>query len=104
MTTRVGLAALGASVGLGGFLLGGGALIATEEGIIVGTTAFTIAGLTADQLTKVSLFCGVSSIALATILGVSVEDHILEWISIVKQKSLAVWVWNHMTFYEIQAI
>lgn len=47
LTAGVGLAALGASAGVGGALLGGGALIVAEEGLIMGTTALTIAGLTA---------------------------------------------------------
>lgn len=74
LTAGVGLAALGASVGVGGALLGGGALIVAEEGIIMGTTAWTIAGLTAGTWTMVGIVGGVSSTVLATILGISAED------------------------------
>jgi len=73
LTAGIGLAALGASAGVGGALLGGGAFIVAEEGIIMGTTALTVAGLTAGQWTLVGVISGVSSTALATILGVSAE-------------------------------
>ena len=65
------MAALGASAGVGGALLGGGALIAAEERIIMGTTALTVAGLTAGQWTLIGIVTGVSSTALATILRIS---------------------------------
>lgn len=74
LTAGVGLAALGASVGVGGALLGGGALIVAEEGLIMGTTALTIAGLTAGQWTLIGIVGGVSSTVLASILGISAEE------------------------------
>ena len=57
-TLGVGLAALGATAGVGGALLGGGVLIMAEEGIIMGTTATTIAGLTAGQWSLAGLVLG----------------------------------------------
>lgn len=74
LTAGVGLAALGASVGVGGVLLGGGALIVTEEGLVMGTTALTIAGLTAGQWTLIGIVGEVSSTVLAGILGISGEE------------------------------
>ena len=71
LTAGVGLAALGAGVGVGGALLGGGALIMAEEGIIMGTSALTIAGLTAGQWTLASVVTTLSTSALAEILNVS---------------------------------
>lgn len=73
LTAGIGLAALGASAGVGGALLGGGALIVAEEGLIMGTTALTIAGLTAGQWTLVGIVGGVSSTVLCSILGISAE-------------------------------
>ena len=68
------LAALGASVGVGGALLGGGALIMAEEGLIMGTTAATIAGLTATQWTIAGVVTSLSATALSTALGISREE------------------------------
>ena len=68
------LAALGATAGVGGALLGGGALIMAEEGIIMGTTALTVAGLTATQWTLAGVVTGLTSTALATALGISREE------------------------------
>lgn len=68
------LAALGATAGVGGALLGGGALIMAEEGIIMGTTALTVAGLTATQWTLAGIVTGLSATALATALNISKEE------------------------------
>ena len=65
------LTALGATAGVGGALLGGGALIMAEEGIIMGTTALTIAGLTAGQWSLVGVVTTLSATALARILKIS---------------------------------
>lgn len=73
LTAGIGLAALGATAGVGGALLGGGALIVAEEGLVMGATALTIAGLTAGQWTMIGIVTGVSSTALASILGVTAE-------------------------------
>ena len=45
-----------------------------EEGIIMGTAATTLAGLTAAQWSAVGLVTGLSSTALATTLGISREQ------------------------------
>jgi len=74
VTGGVALAALGATVGVGGALLWGGAVIMAEEGIIVGTTALTIAGLTAGQWTLVGVVTTASATALATALNISKEE------------------------------
>ena len=74
LTGGLALAALGATVGVGGALLGGGALIMAEEGIIMGTAAFTIAGLTATQLTLAGVVTTLSTGVLATALGISKEE------------------------------
>ena len=74
LTAGIGALALGAGAGVGGVLAGGGALIMTEEGIIMGTTATTLAGLTATQWTAVGIVTGLSSTALATTLGISREQ------------------------------
>ena len=68
------LAALGAGAGVGGALLGGGALIMAEEGIIMGTAALTVAGLTATQWTLAGVVTGLTSTALATALSISKEE------------------------------
>ena len=68
------LTALGATAGVGGALLGGGALIMAEEGIIMGTTALTIAGLTAGQWTLVGIVTGATASGLAAYLGISREE------------------------------
>jgi len=68
------LAALGATAGVGGALLGGGALIMAEEGIIMGTTALTIAGLTAGQWSLVGVVTSLSATALARALNISKEE------------------------------
>ena len=70
----VALAAVGATAGVGGALLGGGALIMAEEGIIMGTTALTVAGLTATQWTLAGIVTGLTSTALATALRISREE------------------------------
>ena len=44
-----------------------------EKGIIMGTTATTLAGLTATQWSAVGIVTGLSSTALATTLGISRE-------------------------------
>ena len=75
VTAGAGLAVLGAGAGVGGALLGGGALImAEEEGIIMGTTALTIAGLTAGQWTLVGIVTGATASGLAAYLGISREE------------------------------
>ena len=51
ITAGAGLAALGASVGVGVALLAGGALTMTEEGILMSAAAATSAGLAAGQWT-----------------------------------------------------
>ena len=71
VTAGAGLAVLGAGAGVGGALLGGGALIMAEEGIIMGTTALTIAGLTAGQWSLVGVVTTLSATALARILKIS---------------------------------
>ena len=70
----VALAAAGATLGVGGALLGGGALIMAEEGIIMGTTALTVAGLTASQWSLVGIVTGLTSTALAKALRISREE------------------------------
>jgi len=72
----VGLLALGAGagVGTGTMIAGGGALIMAEEGIIMGTTALTLVGLTATEWTVVGIITGVSGTTLATILGITKEE------------------------------
>ena len=57
-TLGAGLAGAAAAAGVGGALAGGGALILAEEGIIMGTTATTFAGLTAANWTIVGLVTG----------------------------------------------
>lgn len=74
LTGGAALAALGASVGVGGALLGGGALIMAEEGVIMGTTAATIAGLTATQWTIAGVVTSLSATALSTALGITREE------------------------------
>ncbi len=74
LTAGIGLAALGASLGVGGTLAGGGALIMAEEGIIMGTTATTVAGLTAAQWSLAGIVTGLSGTALAETLNISRED------------------------------
>ena len=74
VTGGIGALALGATVGVGGALAGGGALIMAEEGIIMGTSAATLVGLTATQWTAVGLVTGLSSSVLATTLGISREE------------------------------
>lgn len=70
LTAGIGLAALGARVGVGGALLGGGALVMAEEGLIMGTSALTIAGLTAGQWTLAGVVTGLSTAGLKEILNV----------------------------------
>ena len=74
LTAGIGLAALGASAGVGGVLAGGGALIITEEGIIMGTTAATLAGLTATQWTVAGIVTSLSATTLATALNISAQE------------------------------
>lgn len=69
-----GLAAFGASAGVGGALLGGGAWIMAEEGIKMGVTAATIAGLTAKTWTLVGVVTSFSAGAAATTLGITREQ------------------------------
>ena len=45
-----------------------------EEGIIMGTTALTLVGLTATEWTVVGIITGVSGTTLATILGITKEE------------------------------
>ena len=71
VTGGAGLAAVGATVGVGGALLGGGALIMAEEGIVMGTTAATIAGLTATQWTIAGVVTSFTTTALATALNIT---------------------------------
>ncbi len=73
-TAGMGLAAWGASAGIGGALLGGGALIITEGGIIMGTAASTIAGLSAGAWTMIEIVTVLSSAALSTTLGITKEE------------------------------
>lgn len=73
LSAGVGLAVLGATVGVGGALLGGGVFIMSEEGIIMGTSALTVAGLTASQWSLAGVVTGLSTTALAEILKVSKE-------------------------------
>ena len=73
LTAGIGLAALGASLGVGGALAGGGALIMAEEGIIMGTAATTLAGLTATQWTIAGVVTNLSATALAQALNISRE-------------------------------
>lgn len=71
VTGGIGLAALGASSGVGGIFLGGGVLMLAENGIIMGATATTIVGLTTVQWTLAGLVAGVSTSVLATTLNIS---------------------------------
>lgn len=48
--------------------------MAEEEGIIMGTTALTIAGLTAGQWTLVGIVTGATASGLAAYLGISREE------------------------------
>ena len=68
------LAVAGAAAGVGGALLGGGALIMAEEGIIMGTSAMTIAGMTATQWTIAGLVTSLSASALSTTLRITREE------------------------------
>ena len=68
------LAVAGAAAGVGGALLGGGALIMAEEGIIMGTSAMTIAGMTATQWTLAGLVTSFSATALSTTLRITREE------------------------------
>lgn len=68
------LVAFGASAGVGGALLGGGALIMAEEGVIMGTTAATIAGLTATQWSIAGLVTSLSAKALSVALGITRDE------------------------------
>jgi len=70
VTAGAGLAAIGATVGVGGALLGGGALIVAEGGITMGTTALTLAGLTAGEWTLATVVTSLSTAALSTALGI----------------------------------
>lgn len=72
-TAGAGLAAYGASAGVG-VLLGGGAMIATETGIIMGTTASTIAGLGAGTWTMIEVVGILSTFGLSTFLNISQSD------------------------------
>lgn len=74
LTAGIGALAIGAGVGAGGALAGGGALIMAEEGLFMGATATTLAGLTAVQWSAVGIVTGFSSTALATVLGISREE------------------------------
>ena len=74
LTGGIGLAALGAGAGVGGVLAGGGALIMAEEGLVMGVTATTLAGLTAAQWSLAGLVTGLSATALSTALGISREE------------------------------
>ena len=74
LTTDIGALALGAAAGVGGALAGGGALIMAEEGIIMGTTAATLAGLTASEWTVAGIITSLSSSALAITLNILREE------------------------------
>ena len=63
------LASAGAALGVGGVLLGGGAAIMGEEGIIMGTTARTIAGLTATQWRGITSLSSALSTVLQNSMG-----------------------------------
>ena len=71
LTAGIGLAVLGAIVGVGGALAGGGVFIMAEEGIIIGTTATTIAGLTATQWTLAGIVTSLSGAALSETLNIT---------------------------------
>jgi len=73
-TAGASLAAFGATVGVGGALLGGGALIMTEGGITIGTTAASIAGLTASQWTVAGVVSTLSATSLSTALHITREE------------------------------
>lgn len=74
LTGGIGLAALGATAGVGGVLAGGGALIMAEEGVIMGVTAATVAGLTATQWSLAAVVTGMTTTALSVALGISKEE------------------------------
>ena len=73
-TAGAGLAIYGASAGVGGILLGGGAWVITEGGVIMGTAASTIAGLSAGAWTMIEIVTTLSGAALSTALSISKED------------------------------
>ena len=74
LSTAATLASLGAGAGVGGTIIGGGAMIMAEEGAIMGATVTTFAGLTSTQWSIISVVVNLSATALSTYFDISKDE------------------------------